>query len=1185
MPDRIPLSDILITESLHSPGDTWARQQQTAKAIDTRFHNGIDTVLLADEVGMGKTYVALAAMAQYLHQSDANNRKVLLVTPPSTVLRVKWQQEIQSFNEHYLQPAARERKRLRGVVIHNYWDLLRNLPDYDNHTVQRTHDDDRRCFTWCMYNWAYDRGLLDKKRRSIWPSVADIHVRSLIMANFLSHYSAHAIWAFLDETYRHEERMLKELFITLKNDWLDQRPATRGGRRYGKADIANMFKRFAEQQDAFEPNIYIIGMNALSRRRIDQHESQLLSKYLLSHLLFRRRTETWKAHAQALVDANVLTAEFADKNSHRWRLYVESMYELAGTPFYGLRDAVQDVIQTDDIQEQWQTLSSAIMQGDARDSQTFFGELADRVFTAQLKRANVGLAVIDEVHNWKGGAFGAEAFRDNFSPCIPNKLIMSATPFQMEEGEMQRVFGFVQTTDGGSERVMQALFSQDGEVARCLAASAVFGKAWQSLSTDETARLHELFEQPDIPDVDRVATATAASPFETTELRNFCRTLLDYRMALQALQSRMGKVVVRHTKSRDKRHFHIGEHFQNTGVPSKLRSGLYPARGHTSDADALVNFIGMRLGQLTLRESNESFEGNARLLGGLTSSTSAFRESAGKSSIPPSAQSYAAMFNRVLDHSAHPKVAATVERAFANYEMGRKTLIFCERVATLQEIEQAITTKIDSFITTHSTTTAIERKNLLKRREELENLWWHSLWEALDQRSTGANLLASYLPRAEAFAVNCLRKTNAYPSARRIINLIDTWLIGHASANGLISDGAWSPAVTIISAQARMLEAELQQKDFPILRDFLAPHRGTQDSSDPAHASEDESDSTKNVQDDDAIVKAVNVVSRLQYRERRNLWLMGDTSRFHVLLWQVLSSEVRQLQTQPHGTAATEDLSLQAAPVFIDILDDLMTGIRKITLRDDLLMRYERASIASTTLERVADGLQSMRIGHDASMLARVTRFLEGLATVDGSISRSNLTPSRRRSLWQGVTIGKIGYVATLDGSTPQERRAGLCAAFNSPLLPDILICTAIGSEGIDLHRQCSDVIHHDLPWNPAKLEQRNGRVDRVGSLAQMSNDLLIHLGIPFLANNYEEYQYRKVYSRAQKFEVLLGKPEFERDDIEEEYYANEEDEKVIESQTGEPGQDVVMPPLPPAILNALRLDLSVNPNIESVKT
>jgi superfamily II DNA or RNA helicase len=44
-----------------------------------------------------------------------------------------------------------------------------------------------------------------------------------------------------------------------------------------------------------------------------------------------------------------------------------------------------------------------------------------------------------------------------------------------------------------------------------------------------------------------------------------------------------------------------------------------------------------------------------------------------------------------------------------------------------------------------------------------------------------------------------------------------------------------------------------------------------------------------------------------------------------------------------------------------------------------------------------------------------------------------------------------------------------------------ILIATDVISEGLNLQRLASNVIHYELPWNPNRLEQRNGRVDRIG--------------------------------------------------------------------------------------------------------
>ncbi len=73
--------------------------------------------------------------------------------------------------------------------------------------------------------------------------------------------------------------------------------------------------------------------------------------------------------------------------------------------------------------------------------------------------------------------------------------------------------------------------------------------------------------------------------------------------------------------------------------------------------------------------------------------------------------------------------------------------------------------------------------------------------------------------------------------------------------------------------------------------------------------------------------------------------------------------------------------------------------------------------------------------------------------------------------------------VATFHGGLGEERREELKAAFNAdperhPLR--ILIATDAAREGVNLQNHCADLFHFDVPWNPARMEQRNGRLDRV---------------------------------------------------------------------------------------------------------
>ena len=77
--------------------------------------------------------------------------------------------------------------------------------------------------------------------------------------------------------------------------------------------------------------------------------------------------------------------------------------------------------------------------------------------------------------------------------------------------------------------------------------------------------------------------------------------------------------------------------------------------------------------------------------------------------------------------------------------------------------------------------------------------------------------------------------------------------------------------------------------------------------------------------------------------------------------------------------------------------------------------------------------------------------------------------------------------------------------------------------EGIDLHQECRFVIHHDLDWNPSVLEQRTGRLDRIGALAERE-DKKIEVYEPYLAGTHDEKMFRVVKDRAQWFDIVMGR-------------------------------------------------------------
>ncbi len=130
------------------------------------------------------------------------------------------------------------------------------------------------------------------------------------------------------------------------------------------------------------------------------------------------------------------------------------------------------------------------------------------------------------------------------------------------------------------------------------------------------------------------------------------------------------------------------------------------------------------------------------------------------------------------------------------------------------------------------------------------------------------------------------------------------------------------------------------------------------------------------------------------------------------------------------------------------------------------------------------------------SKAAALLQWLEGHIRPNGEWSARKVivfTEYRATQKWLVELLTAKGYghpsrLMTLYGGMDTEQREQIKAAFQaSPDESDIriLIATDAASEGIDLQNHCNLLIHFDIPWNPSRLEQRNGRVDRHGQREQ----------------------------------------------------------------------------------------------------
>ncbi len=155
-----------------------------------------------------------------------------------------------------------------------------------------------------------------------------------------------------------------------------------------------------------------------------------------------------------------------------------------------------------------------------------------------------------------------------------------------------------------------------------------------------------------------------------------------------------------------------------------------------------------------------------------------------------------------------------------------------------------------------------------------------------------------------------------------------------------------------------------------------------------------------------------------------------------------------------------------------------------------------------------------------------------------------------------GMEVKLYDAVRTVTGDT--ENRNVLLETFNSPFPPLTLVCSTVGQEGVDMHRFCRTLVLHDLSWNPAKLEQRVGRLDRVASLSRVRREP-VEIYVPYLAEGYDSWKFRRVLRRTEMQEALFGinegAPEcdLERDDeLDETKCLKEDQDAELERQTPE---------------------------------
>lgn len=826
-----------------------------------------------------------------------------------------------------------------------------------------------------------------------------------------------------------------------------------------------------------------------------------------------------------------------------------------------------------------------------------------RELMAYLINRSLPLVIVDEAHNWKNGPTSGSNGYEGFTTLIGCRarraLLVTATPFQLRPSEMLEILKVGEvlrtcpTEVASAER--QSRLRQHREaviepVLKCAErASRRFSKAWSKLPQTVTrqviqsawesgpvaqarSRLRELARQTGVVKADELEhTIDLALSDVHPDVRQLLREGLRLFVYNSDLSCELGALVIRHRRRTEHRLFRVGNEYQAGADRIRER----PDR-HVLHAAPGVDVLGE--GELPhyllMRCVSEMKGGKGRssLGSALTGCYSTLIDSSEGRAVKTRLGGtevggmYLDLLMRMVGQKQdpkHPKVREVVEAVLRNWKAGEKTLIFCFRTNTANRLHDIIDRRIhdelkrrqDRCMGGPESLRALRTRLTGRDRDlvvlGLDRVLWSVIWteelaSLAERRITPDDLevMDHELPLLAALGL----RYRVDLLAERVDRVFLNRACEHLIAQRLLGD--LRPKGQLKLLLGEMAEDSWVSRPYGLLSDG---DEGDDGGGEAAHFDERGAHSTYEERDEPADDETERIARELQERRLRAR-KQGQTAVLDVYergpsLWLGANPRlVLEQASTESGTPIAKTLAEMHRHLFSLMQADnqldwnarriAMQAVRRVVLRESVLLRLlpETADRDETWGELLVKSFYAPLPQQRECMADRIAVFLEDLTAASGSITDQQ---SARFALYDATRRRDQTAVALVSGNTDSRTRERVFSGFNTPLLPEVLICTSVGQEGIDLHRHCRHVVHFDLAWNPAVLEQRTGRADRIGSKTFRERALsdgpissFLEIGVPYLAGTYDERMYEELRLRAQTFEVLTG-GDLAADDVE----------------------------------------------------
>lgn len=259
----------------------------------------------------------------------------------------------------------------------------------------------------------------------------------------------------------------------------------------------------------------------------------------------------------------------------------------------------------------------------------------------------------------------------------------------------------------------------------------------------------------------------------------------------------------------------------------------------------------------------------------------------------------------------------------------------------------------------------------------------------------------------------------------------------------------------------------------------------------------------------------LHVMRQLEQPETTRLRMLVQNDLYALNSTGSIMTRTRKVDVTTDLSQATRDTQAIAVELYPEEQDLFDLYMAEADMMDALPATTRKMQIASSVYGFQNEGSVPAGIA-DAKVDALMKILDKSLAKGSGKVIVFAQFHDTLDYLAHRLDQRHISY-RHISGHQAREERVAAVDEFRNRKDVVVLLSTEVGGEGLDL-QFCDTVVNYDLPWNPMVVEQRIGRIDRIGQQSPV-----IHIYNLVVKGSIQQKVYDRLLTRIEKFRQTVG--------------------------------------------------------------